>query len=182
MSGPEQHDLAHLLARCAIGEKTALNAIYKAEAPRMIGVALRILKRRPLAEEAVQDAFVLIWRNAARFDPAKGSGATWIYTILRNRSLSILRDEQRTETSDAPLDAEIADDGETPEELVGRLSDAERLKHCLEQLDARRQMAIALAYVHGLSHGELAGKLGMPLGTIKSWLRRSLLTLKGCLQ
>jgi RNA polymerase sigma factor (sigma-70 family) len=182
MSGPDQPDLAHLLARCATGDKAALNAIYRTEAPRMLGVAIRILKRRTLAEEAVQDAFVLIWKNAARFDPAKGAGATWVYTILRNRSLSILRDEQRTETTDEPLGADVADDAESPEDAVARLADAERLKHCLDQLDPRRRMAIALAYVHGLSHGELAGKLGLPLGTIKSWLRRSLMTLKGCLQ
>lgn len=176
------HELEAALLACGKGDRTALNALYAAEGPRMLGVAQRILKRRALAEEAVQDAFVLIWRNAARFDAAKGSATTWIYTVLRNRSLSILRQEGRAEPTEMPLGEEIVDEAETPEETISRLSDAEALKHCLEKLDAPRRGAIALAYVHGLSHGELAGRLGLPLGTVKSWLRRSLLTLRECLQ
>lgn len=182
MSRLETPALEGLIIACAAGDKAALNAIYQQEAGRMLGVALRILRRRALAEDAVQDAFMLIWRNAARFDPAKGSGATWIYTILRNRSLTLLRDESRVEPDDEPLGAEVPDEGESPEEAILRLSDAEALRHCLQKLDPRRRMAIALAYVHGLSHAELAGKLGMPLGTIKSWMRRSLIALRECLQ
>ncbi len=175
-------DLEQALALCAAGDKGALNAIYAQEGARMLGVALRILKRRSLAEDAVQDAFVLVWRNAAKFDPAKGSGTTWLYTVLRNRALTILRTESRAEPTEMPVGEEIADEGENPEETIARLSDAEALKHCLEKLEPKRRMAIALTYVHGLSHGELAGRLGIPLGTIKSWLRRSLLTLRECLQ
>ncbi len=153
----DDQPLERLLASCAAGDRAALHAIYRAEAPRMIAVAQRILKRRSLAEDAVQDAFVLIWRNAAKFDPAKGSGLTWIYTVLRNRSLTLLREDRRVEPTDAPLGDEIADDAETPEAAIARLSDAEALRHCLERLEPKRRMAIALAYVHGLSHGELAG-------------------------
>ena len=91
----------------------------------MIGVAQRLLKRRALAEEAVQDAFVLIWRHAARFDPQRGAGLTWIYAILRNRSLSILRDEKRTETSDTPIAEEAASEEDDPETVMSKLSDAE---------------------------------------------------------
>lgn len=175
-------DLDKALLACAGGDKRALNAIYEAEGPRMLGVAMRILKRRSLAEEAVQDAIVLVWRKAASFDPAKGAAASWLYTVLRNRSLAILRDEGRSEPTQMPLGEEVANEGESPEEAIARLSDAEALKHCLQKLEPKRRMAIALAYVHGLSHGELAGKLGLPLGTIRSWLRRSLLTLRECLQ
>jgi RNA polymerase sigma-70 factor (ECF subfamily) len=182
MGEPLALELEKAIQACARGDKAALNAIYTQEAPRMLGVALRILKRRTLAEDAVQDAFVLVWRNAAKFDPAKGGAETWLYTVLRNRSLSILRKEAGTEPVEMPVGEEVADDGETPEQTIARLSDAEALKHCLEKLEPSRRMAIALAYVEGLSHGELAGKLGMPLGTIKSWLRRSLLTLRQCLQ
>ena len=175
-------DLDKALMACAGGDKRALNAIYEAEGPRMLGVAMRILKRRSLAEEAVQDAFVLVWRKAASFDPAKGAAASWLYTVLRNRSLAILRDEGRSEPTQMPLGQEVADEGESPEEIITRLSDAEALKHCLQKLEPKRRMAITLAYVHGLSHGELAGKLGLPPGIITSWLRRSLLTLRECLQ
>jgi RNA polymerase sigma-70 factor (ECF subfamily) len=175
-------DLEKAIQACARGDKAALNAIYAQEGPRMMGVAMRILKRRTLAEDAVQDAFVLIWRHAARFEPQKGSAATWLYTVLRNRSLGILRKEAGMERVEMPVGEEVADEAETPEETIARLSDAEALKHCLEKLDLRHRRAIALAYVEGLSHGELAGRLGIPLGTIKSWLRRSLLTLRECLQ
>ena len=175
-------DLDKALLACAAGDKAALNAIYTQEAARMIGVAHRILKRRALAEDAVQDAFVSIWRKASSFDPANGSAMTWIYTVLRNRALTLLRDEKRLEPTDQPVGEDVADDAESPEDTIARLSDAEALKHCLEKLEPKRRTAIALAYVHGLSHGELAGKLGLPLGTIKSWLRRSLLTLRECLQ
>lgn len=170
------------LRRCAAGDQQALKVIYDREGPRMLGVATRLIRRRALAEEAVHDAFLSIWRHAARFDAAKGSGMTWIYTILRNRALSILRDEKRTELSDTPVAEETASEDAGPDQIVLGLSDAKALRHCLERLEARQRHAVVLAYTEGLSHGELAGRLGLPLGTIKSWLRRSLMTLRECLQ
>jgi RNA polymerase sigma factor (sigma-70 family) len=168
------------LRRCASGDRSALRALYEAEAPRMIGVALRILRRRALAEEAVQDAFVQVWQQAGRFDPARGGARAFVYAVLRNRALNILRAEARTDLTDA-LDHDVPGDDVDPEEAVARLSEAGALRRCLEGLDPRRRRAIVLAYAHGLSHGELAGRLGMPLGTVKSWLRRSLLALRECL-
>lgn len=169
------------LLACAAGDKSALRRIYDAESPRMIGVALRMLKRRALAEEAVQDAFVLVWRHAARFDPQRGSGLTWLYAILRNRSLSILRDEKRTETSATPVTEDTASEEDDPETVMARLSDAKALHACLDRLPPQRRGLVLLAFVQGLSHGEIAGRLGLPLGSVKSWIRRSLLTLKECL-
>lgn len=147
----------------------------------MLGVAMRLLKRRALAEEAVHDAFTQVWRAAGTFDPARGSGRTWIYAILRHRALNILRDENRTDLDADPIGLEIASEEEDPESVVARLSDAEALKRCLQALEPKRRAAITLAYVHGLSHGELAGRLGIPLGTIKAWIRRGLISLKECL-
>lgn len=169
------------LLACAAGDKTALRRIYEAESPRMLGVAQRLLKRRALAEEAVQDAFVLIFRHAARFDPERGAGLTWIYAILRNRSLSILRDEKRTETSDTPIAEETASEEADPETVMAKLSDASALRACLERLPPQRRGLVLLAFVQGLTHGEIAGRLKLPLGTVKSWIRRSLLSLKECL-
>lgn len=174
-------DIEQALAACAGGDKNALRRIYDQECPRMIGVAQRMLKRRALAEEAVQDSFILIWRHAARFDPQRGSGLTWIYAILRNRSLSILRDERRMETDDGPVATEAASEDDDPETVMAKLSDAEALRGCLDALPAPRRGMVLLAFVQGLSHGEIAGKLGMPLGTVKSWIRRSLIALKECL-
>jgi RNA polymerase sigma factor (sigma-70 family) len=174
-------EVTAIILRCAAGDSAALKRLFDAEAPRMIGVAERILRRRALAEEAMQDAFVQIWRKAESFDAKLGSGRTWLYTILRNRALNILRSESRTELSadDAPF--ERASEEDDPETVVMKLGEATRLRHCLEQLEPARRKAIVLAYANGLSHGELAGKLNLPLGTIKSWIRRGMQTLKECL-
>lgn len=169
------------LRACAAGDKLALKRIYEAESARMLGVAQRLLKRRALAEEAVQDAFVLIWRHAARFDPQRGSGPTWIYAILRNRSLSILRDERRTETREEPVTEEMASEDDDPETVMSKLSDAKALRACLETLPPQRRGIVLLAFVQGLTHGEIAGKLNVPIGSVKTWIRRSLMTLKTCL-
>jgi RNA polymerase sigma factor (sigma-70 family) len=174
-------DVEHWLARCAAGDRAGLAALYDHEAGRMIAVAQRIVKRRALAEEVVQDAFLQIWRKADSFDPRLGGGRTWIYAVLRNRALNILRSESRTDLVDDPETFDRASEDEDPEAAVSRLSDAGALRRCLERLDVRRRSAIVLAYTQGLSHGELAGRLGVPLGTVKSWIRRSLSSLKECL-
>jgi RNA polymerase sigma factor (sigma-70 family) len=175
-------DAEEALRRCAAGDRTALRALYEREAPQMLGVAIRILRRRALAEEAVQDAFVQIWRKASTFDSNLGSGRTWVYSILRNRALNILRDEGRTDPTDDFEPFALESEEVDPEAAVARLSDAGALKRCLERLDPRRRASIVLAYMHGLTHAELAGRLGVPLGTVKSWIRRSLVALKECLE
>jgi RNA polymerase sigma factor (sigma-70 family) len=174
-------DVTDIITRCASGDRAALKRLFDVETPRMIGVAERILRRRALAEEATQDTFVQIWRRASSFDATLGSGRTWLYTILRNRALSILRNESRT---DLTGDQDVFDgqsDEDNPETIVLKLGEASRLRACLEQLEPQRRQAIVLAYAKGLSHGELAGKLGIPLGTIKSWIRRSMSSLKECM-
>jgi RNA polymerase sigma-70 factor (ECF subfamily) len=180
MSRGDQADEAQLTAallRCAGGDRTALRVIFEMESARMTGVAFRILRRRDLAEEAVQEAFVRIWRLARSFDPGRGSARTWIYTVLRNRALRLLQDERKYPALD--------DDGEwlqaSAEGVFAMLPEASALRRCLEQLDLKLREAVILAYAHGMSHGELAGKLGVPLGTAKSWTRRGLLSLQECM-
>jgi RNA polymerase sigma-70 factor (ECF subfamily) len=174
-------DLDDALRRCATGDRAALRAIYDAEAPRMVGVALRILRRQALAEEAVHDAFVRIWQRAGSFDPARGRARPWLYAVVRNRALNILRGEARTDLVDDFEPMGLASEEDDPETIVTRLSEAGALRRCLERLEPARRNAIFLAFVHGLSHGEVAGRLGMPLGTLKSWIRRSLLVLRECM-
>src|SRR6187402_3165686 len=137
------------LVRCAAGDRKALRVIYDAEAPRMVGVARRMLRRQDLAEEAVQDAFMRVWRSARTFDPQKGAARSWLYAILRNCALTILRDESRFSS-----DEEAA---AMTESALARLPETSALRRCLERLDAKRRSVVVLAYVHGLSHGELAG-------------------------
>jgi RNA polymerase sigma factor (sigma-70 family) len=180
MSTDEPADDAQLtaaLARCAGGDRAALRLIFDMEAARMTGVAFRILRRRDLAEEAVQEAFLRIWRLARSFDPARGNGRTWIYAVLRNRALSLLQDEARYPVSDEDSPWPDA----SAEAAFALLPETSALRRCLEQLDLTRRTAVILAYAHGMSHGELAGKLGVPLGTAKSWTRRGLLSLQECM-
>jgi RNA polymerase sigma-70 factor (ECF subfamily) len=168
--------VAAALAQCAQGDRSALRVIFDLEAARMVGVALRILRRKDLAEEAVQDAFMRIWRGARSFDPARGPARTWLYAVVRNRALTILRDEQRFLSGD---DAGLGEP--EPAFALAQLPDASALRKCLDGLEPRRRMAVVLAYAHGLSHAELAGWLGVPLGTAKSWTRRGLMALQECM-
>lgn len=163
------------LVRCAAGDRAALKVIYDLEAPRMVGVARRILVRQDLAEEAVHDAFVRIWRGAASFDPSRGTARGWLYAIVRNRALSIYRSETRHDGPDVDS-IEIACDT-----AVARMPETSALRNCLERIDRPRRDVVVLAYVHGLSHSELAARLKVPLGTIKSWVRRSMFSLQECM-
>lgn len=167
--------LAAALARCAVGDRSALQMIYDSESPRMVGVARRILMRQDLAEEAVHDAFVRIWRGSGGFDPHRGSAIGWLYAVVRNCALTIHRNEHRYDHDSDGLD-DI-----TPDDAISRLPETSALRRCLEQIERPRRDAVVLAYAHGLSHGELAGRLKVPLGTVKSWVRRGLTSLQECM-
>ncbi len=173
--------LAGSLARCAQGEQQALRLIYDSEAPTMVGIAMRVLRRRDMAEECVHDAFLQIFQKAGSFDVSRGSPRAWMYTIVRNRALNIVRGEARTDLVDDFEPMGLTDDSENPEDAMLRMSDTRALKRCLETLAPVRRKILLLAYTDGLTHGEIAGKIGMPLGTVKSWIRRSLLSLRECL-
>lgn len=174
-------ELVAALDGCARGDRSGLRRLYEQLAPQMIGVALRLLRRRDLAEEVVQDTFLRIWEKAGTFDPARGEPATWMFAILRHRALNVLRGEGRTELVDdfEPMGLESGE--ADAEHVVIALSENAALRRCLERLEPLRRNAIVLAYARGLSHGELAGRLGIPLGTAKSWIRRGLLSLRQCL-
>lgn len=178
-------DHGGLLIRCAAGDRTALQALFEAEAPRMKAVALRMLRRDDAAEEAVQDAFVRIWRKAHQYDPGRGSALGWIYTVQRSIALNRLRSDKH-EVIHAPEDIdaarELQSEMQSADDILGRLDESKRLRICLAQLEPARRKAVLLAYAYGLSHGEIAGRLASPLGTIKAWLRRSLSALRECMQ
>ena len=174
-------DLAELLQACARGERSSLRAIYERECAAMIGVAMRIVRRRELAEEIVHDVFVQIWRHAKTFDPTLGSARGWMFAIVRNRAISALRTTSRElPTAEEELTAAV-DRGTESENAFDKLAEGSALKRCLERLEPRRRLGVLLAYVEGLSHGEIAARLGVPLGTAKSWLHRSLAQLRECL-
>ena len=137
-AGLESLDLDDDLRRCGRGDRAALRRIYDAEGPRMLGVALRILRRQQLAEEAVHDAFVQVWQRAESFDPGRGGAKTWLYAVLRNRALNILRGEARTDLVEDFEPMGLASAEEDPESVMARLSDAGALRRCLERLEPAR--------------------------------------------
>ena len=168
--------MAAAVARCADGDRLALRLIFDREAPRMLGVAMRVLRRAELAEEAVQESFVRIWRSARSFDSSRGTARSWLYAIVRNQSLTKARGERRFDAEELTEAHHAATD-----DAVGRLPETSALRGCLETLEKERRDAVVLAYCHGLSHAQLAARLNVPLGTAKSWTRRGLLALRECM-
>ncbi len=168
-----------LLQRCAHGDRRAFRTLYELWGGRLYGIALRITRQASLAADASHDAFVQVWQQAHRFDPARGSAEAFLISLVRYRALDIVRRHAREVPGHEP--EEQAD--ETPDALARLVSSAEgaALQRCLGLLEPDRQRLLVMAFVDGLSHGELADRLGAPLGTIKSWIRRSLLSLRECL-
>lgn len=174
-------DYAKALAGCARGDKSALKTLFEAEAGRLNGVAFRILRRRDLAEEVVQDTFVQVWRHASQFDAGTGSARGWLNAIVRNRALTVLREASREDLIPDEGIAQTPDDVELIEHSLDRLNDNSRLKACLRTLDGPKRLSVLMAYVSGYTHGEIAGRLNVPLGTAKAWVRRGLQALRACL-
>ena len=176
------HDvsLGHLLASVARGEQPALRAIYDRESTRLFGIAMAILRDRAAASDAVQDAFLRVWQRAGQFDPALGDGRGWLGGIVRHAALDLARRRGREQPVDDPSLGDQPVEADAIER-VAAIQDGARLRDCLAQLDAKHARAIVLAFVHGLSHPQVAELLAMPLGSVKSWIRRGLLTLRGCM-
>ncbi len=183
---PGDFDYEAALAACAAGDRQAMRRLYEHEGPRMLGVALRIVRQRALAEDIVHDACVNIWSRATGFDAARGSARGWIYSVVRHLALNAVRnarrhvdiDEETTHTLEADMSVQAFHDAASSFELNTRLG---RLQQCLEALEPARRNCVLHAYVEGCSHGEIAERLGAPLGTVKAWIRRSLTSLRECM-
>jgi RNA polymerase sigma-70 factor (ECF subfamily) len=176
-----QARLADLLARTALGDRAAFADLYRATSSKLFGVSLRIVRERPLAEEALQDSFVNIWKHAADYARAKSAPTTWMTAIVRNRSLDIVRRTREEPDVDDSLAAVLVDETASPSQEAASRADAHSIRHCLEELDAGERQTISLAFFHGLTHSELAAHLRRPLGTVKTHIRRGLAKLKDCL-
>lgn len=173
-------DHAALIERCARGEADALKALMEVEGGRMLGVAIRMLRRRDVAEDAVQDCFVTIWRKAGQYDRERGAAKGWLYTILRNRCLTKLRQEAR-EIATEGEEIERQRDADVVAQAYNGLDASSDLRRCLGGLDETKRMAVLQSYVLGYTHGEIAGRMAAPLGTVKAWVRRGLEQLRACL-
>ena len=189
--------LSDLLRRVARGDRKALGAVYTRTSAKLFGVCLRITRDREAAEDILQQVYIKVWTRAGRFDPDVASPITWLCAIARNAAIDWLRKHGRSglpATGFVEPDAAEPGEGEAGEARGGEagLGDAlavmaageERAQifDCLETLAPQQRRAIQLAFFDGLSHSELASAMRMPLGTTKSWIRRGLLQLRGCLQ
>lgn len=174
-------ELSDLVARVARRDKAAFAAVYEATSAKLFGIVLRILRRRDLAEEVLQEVYVTLWQRAGEFDAARASPITWMATIARNRALDQARRVTPASIEDTPAVMDMASDEEHPIEGIARSQELARLMRCLDGLEAERRDIVLLAYREGLSREALAARFERPVPTIKTWLHRSLIQLRQCL-
>jgi RNA polymerase sigma-70 factor (ECF subfamily) len=185
-------ELSRLLARSGLGDRAAFAQLYTLTSAHLFAVVLRINRDRAQAEDVLQEVYVNVWRAAQSFDAAQSQPLTWLTSIARNRAIDSLRRKQaEPQTQPAPLSSEgdedkdvyddVADTRPGPLALLSQASDARALGRCMQGLSAQQRQSVALAFFDGLSHAEVAEQLREPLGTVKSWVRRALMTLKTCL-
>ena len=173
--------LKKLLVQCSLGNRRAFETLYRSVAPRLYSVALHCMGRRDLAEEVLQESFVRIWHNAARYEPRLSAPLTWMVTITRHQAIDQLRKQRELPLSDLQQEA-LADDGPGADEQLDTARKAKALNQCLEQLEGKQRQTITSAYFHGHSASELAEQLAAPLGSVKSWIRRGMERLRRCLE
>jgi RNA polymerase sigma factor (sigma-70 family) len=175
--------LAAALARVAAGDRAALRLVYQDTSAKLFGVCLRILNDRSEAEDVLQDVYVTVWRKAAAFDPGRASPITWLVAIARNRAIDRLRSSAMSRRLEPIESADaVSDPSPAALERVELAQQHQRLAGCLEELEARQAAAIRTAFLDGATYEELAARMSVPLGTMKSWIRRGLLKLRACLE
>lgn len=180
-SAGQGRELVALLQSIAGGDRSALATLYRRTSGKLYGICMRLLGSEAEAEDVLQDVYVTVWQKAGRFDSAKASPITWLAVLARNKAIDRLR-LRRIATTHIDEAAEVADDSPSAFDLLERDEENARLGGCLEELDDRQRTMIREAFVEGATYSELADREAVPLGTMKSWIRRGLLRLRGCLE
>jgi RNA polymerase sigma-70 factor (ECF subfamily) len=170
---------ADLLRRCGQGDAKAFRDLYEIFSAKLYGVALRITRNPALASDAVHDAMLQVWRNADRYSLDRGSAEGWLVSLVRYRALDIIRKTGR-ETTGVDVPEQVDDDPDALSRLVSH-GDAVALRACMETVDPPRRRLVILAFIEGLTQNEVAQRVGQPLGTVKSSIRRALIALRACL-
>lgn len=186
MSDTDPQQLKILLAAVARREAAAFRALYDATSPKLFGFALRILNRKELAEEVLQESFVSVWNNAGSYQAGLAAPMTWLTTIVRNRAYDLLRRVDATveidaDTFDKDVMEALESNEPSPFDALRMDGEAKALAQCFSRLEGLHRQAIALAFYHDLSHSEVAERMKLPLGTVKTWVRRGLERLRSCL-
>ena len=174
-------NLPQIMARVAQRDRVAFQSLYAATSAKLYGIILRILVRRSLADEVLQDVFVRIWERAGDFQPERASAITWMATIARNRALDELRRLNVTPLTEMPDGLDMASDLDNALEQMEQSEQLRALMTCLNGLEGDKREIVLLAYYRGMSRDALARRYGRPVATIKTWLHRSLAQLRLCL-
>jgi RNA polymerase sigma-70 factor (ECF subfamily) len=180
---PDNAEFDALLDRCAAHDQAALAALYERAGPQLLGILMRILRNRALAEDALQDVFVRVWQQASQFDARRGRALGWLVSIARNRAIDLQRSQRITVVLDAAElqgAEQLRVDGDAERAEYGSAQRA--LGRCMAALGAVQRRCLVLAYQHGLTQEKIALSLGEPLGSVKSWVRRGLQNLRECMQ
>ena len=181
ISTPSPQSLAEDLARCARGEQKALKHLYQLTSAKLYAVILRILKDKELSEDCLQQAFIKIWQASSSYNSSKAAPMTWMNTIARNQALDHLRKLNRepqmeTETLDLQVDQ-----SSTQEQMATDRQGSQEVHRCLKTLNDNQRRCLELSYFDGMTHQSLSDQLEVPIGTVKTWIRRGLMRLKECM-
>ena len=178
---PTSQDITKLIVRVSMKDRAAFDLLYRRTSAKLFGVCLRVLSDRGEAEEALQDVYVKIWTKADRFAVSELSPISWLVAIARNHSIDRIRARrERTTAIDAALEVPDEKPDQEAEAVAG--GERDRIHSCLQELEQDRAAAVRAAYLNGDSYAELAERFSVPLNTMRTWLRRSLMKLKECLE
>ncbi|VVE37784.1 RNA polymerase subunit sigma-24 [Pandoraea iniqua] len=183
-SDPQDVRREHLnqtLLQVGQGSQAAFGELYKLTSSHLFGVILRMVREPAEAEDMLQDVFVTVWRRADAYDATRGNAMTWLIALARNRTIDRLRQHREAALDDEQA-LDIPDDNPSPAALAEASEDRQRLEACMEKLEGKQRAAVREAFFSGATYSELAAHLRVPLGTLKSWIRRSLMQLKVCLE
>lgn len=174
-------DIQNLISQCALKNRAAFAQLYDRTSAKLLGVLLRVLNNRSDAEDALQEVYVKIWRNADKFAANQHSPMSWLVAVARNHAIDTIRARKPIAVDiDDALD--VSDEGKTPEQEMMNTSEGQQIDKCLSELDENKAEAVRGAYVEGYSYEELAERFGVPINTMRTWLRRSLINLRKCLE
>ena len=182
MPTEERATLERLLRETGAGDAQAFQTLYRLSSARLFGVCLRMLRDRDEAEEVLQEIYTTVWRRAASFDPALAAPQTWLVALARNKAIDRLRQRREATLEDAAALDDVIDDRPGPSADAETQEGYRRLHDCLDALDPKHANSVREAFFSGATYMELATRLTVPLGTMKSWIRRALIQLRSCLE
>ena len=177
----ESRELAPLLSGIAAGDRSALSTLYQRTSAKLFGICTRLLPSEADAQDVLQDVYLTVWRKANLYDANKASPITWLAVMARNKAIDRLRARQPG-IDDLDAAADVADESPSALEVIEQGQEHDRLAKCLDELEPNHGAMIRAAFLDGATYAELAERESVPLGTMKSWIRRGLQRLRGCLE